>query len=117
MDSSALPPCSALPSCSGVVGALAAQGLAPVLLTGDNWRTARAIASQLGIAEVAGGLGFAAVGDLHCAWGAEVAGGLGVELRLCSVHGALRSVAAAPSNVAVLKARPAVSSLASMQPR
>lgn len=41
-------------ACSGVVGALVAQGMTPVLLTGDNWRTARAIASQLGIAEVAG---------------------------------------------------------------
>ena len=39
--------------CSGVVAALRAAGLRSVLLTGDNWRTARAIGRQLGIDEVA----------------------------------------------------------------
>ena len=42
-----------LPACSGVVSALREQGVHSVLLTGDNWRTARAIAAQLGIEEVA----------------------------------------------------------------
>lgn len=41
------------PPCRGVVAALRERGLRSVLLTGDNWRTARAIAAQLGIEEVA----------------------------------------------------------------
>lgn len=36
-----------------MVSALHGMGLHCVLLTGDNWRTARAIAGQLGITEVA----------------------------------------------------------------
>lgn len=39
--------------CRGVVSALRDMGLRCVLLTGDNWRTARAIARQLGIDDVA----------------------------------------------------------------
>lgn len=41
------------PEARGVVSALHGMGLHCVLLTGDNWRTARAIAGQLGITEVA----------------------------------------------------------------
>lgn len=37
------------PEAAAVVAALAARGLAVHLLTGDNWRTARAVASTLGI--------------------------------------------------------------------
>lgn len=40
-------------SCRGVVVALHQLGMSCVLLTGDNWRTARAIAEQLGISQVA----------------------------------------------------------------
>jgi P-type Cu+ transporter len=40
------------PEARGVVAALHQMGLSCVLLTGDNWRTARAIAEQLGIASV-----------------------------------------------------------------
>lgn len=57
-------------ACRGVVAALAAQGLTPVLLTGDNWRTARAIASQLGIPEVAG------AGGWGWGWGAGASPGI-----------------------------------------
>ncbi len=38
---------SPLASCSGVVAALHQMGMQCVLLTGDNWRTARAIADQV----------------------------------------------------------------------
>lgn len=38
--------------CRGVVSTLRAMGLQSMLLTGDNWRTARAIATQLGIEQV-----------------------------------------------------------------
>ena len=41
------------PEARGVVSALHQMGMHCVLLTGDNWRTARAIADQLGIASVA----------------------------------------------------------------
>ena len=41
------------PACRAVVAALRALGLRSVLLTGDNRRTAAAIAAQLGIEEVA----------------------------------------------------------------
>lgn len=37
------------PEARGVIAALHTMGLKTALLTGDNWRTARAIASQLGI--------------------------------------------------------------------
>lgn len=40
------------PEARGVVAALHQMGLKCVLLTGDNWRTARAVADQLGIASV-----------------------------------------------------------------
>ena len=40
------------PEARGVVAALHQMGLTCVLLTGDNWRTARAVASQLGISEI-----------------------------------------------------------------
>jgi Cu+-exporting ATPase len=40
------------PEARGVVAALHQMGLSCVLLTGDNWRTARAVADQLGIADV-----------------------------------------------------------------
>ena len=40
------------PEARGVMVALQRMGLSCVLLTGDNWRTARAVAEQLGIAEV-----------------------------------------------------------------
>lgn len=40
------------PEARGVVAALHQMGMKCVLLTGDNWRTARAIADQLGISEV-----------------------------------------------------------------
>ena len=40
------------PEARGVVAALHQMGLSCVLLTGDNWRTARAVADQLGIATV-----------------------------------------------------------------
>jgi Cu+-exporting ATPase len=41
------------PEARGVVAALHALRMRCVLLTGDNWRTARAIAEQLGISAVA----------------------------------------------------------------
>lgn len=34
------------------IAAIKAVGLEPVMITGDNWRTARAVAAQVGIAEV-----------------------------------------------------------------
>ena len=40
------------PEARGVVAALAQRGLAVHLVTGDNWRTARAIAEQLAIVNV-----------------------------------------------------------------
>lgn len=40
------------PEARGVVAALAKRGLAVHLVTGDNWRTARAIAEQLAIVNV-----------------------------------------------------------------
>ena len=40
------------PEARGVVAALARRGLAVHLVTGDNWRTARAIAEQLAIVNV-----------------------------------------------------------------
>lgn len=40
------------PEARGVVAALARRGLAVHLVTGDNWRTARAIAEQLAILNV-----------------------------------------------------------------
>lgn len=40
------------PEARGVVAALHQMGVSCVMLTGDNWRTARAIAAQLGIASV-----------------------------------------------------------------
>ncbi|KAK9840963.1 hypothetical protein WJX81_002856 [Elliptochloris bilobata] len=40
------------PEARGVVAALARRGLAVHLVTGDNWRTARAVASQLAIINV-----------------------------------------------------------------
>ena len=40
------------PEARGVIAALHTMGLKTALLTGDNWRTARAIASQLGIPSV-----------------------------------------------------------------
>ena len=40
------------PEARGVVAALARRGLAVHLVTGDNWRTARAIAEQLAIINV-----------------------------------------------------------------
>ncbi|KAK2078769.1 hypothetical protein QBZ16_003609 [Prototheca wickerhamii] len=40
------------PEARGVVAALHSAGVSCVLLTGDNWRTARAIAGQLGIRRV-----------------------------------------------------------------
>ena len=40
------------PEARGVIAALHQMGLTCVLLTGDNWRTARAVADQLGIADV-----------------------------------------------------------------
>lgn len=40
------------PEARGVVAALARRGLSVHLVTGDNWRTARAIAEQLAIVNV-----------------------------------------------------------------
>jgi len=40
------------PEARGVIAALHQMNLSCVLLTGDNWRTARAVADQLGIADV-----------------------------------------------------------------
>ncbi|KAG2488839.1 hypothetical protein HYH03_012637 [Edaphochlamys debaryana] len=40
------------PEAAGVVGALRARGVDCVMLTGDNWRTARALAGTLGIDQV-----------------------------------------------------------------
>ncbi|KAL4539494.1 hypothetical protein Ndes2437B_g02135 [Nannochloris sp. 'desiccata'] len=40
------------PEARGVIAGLHQMGLSCVLLTGDNWRTARAVADQLGIADV-----------------------------------------------------------------
>ncbi|KAL6770434.1 CTP1B [Auxenochlorella protothecoides x Auxenochlorella symbiontica] len=65
------------PEARGVVAALRAAGVGCTLLTGDNWRTARAVASQLGldhvVAEVLPAGKVAALRALQAAPGAVVA--------------------------------------------
>lgn len=51
-------PCPAFPAlaCRGVVAALHQMGMHCVLLTGDNWRTARSIGDQVGPVQLARGV-------------------------------------------------------------
>ena len=59
------------PEARGVVAALARRGLAVHLVTGDNWRTARAIAEQLAIVNVCA----------ECLPGAKAD-----KIKVCSLH-------------------------------